>query len=572
MASKGFIPGILQRTRSAFARIRRDLRGESAALFAAAVLPTIAATGTAIDITRAYYAKSLLQAAVDSATIAGAKYFYDSSRNDEINRYFNANFPDGTLGIDQPDLAITPTEIPDRDGTREQKLTITANATVPNMFMHIFGLDHVDISAYSEAARRETGLEVVLALDNTGSMASDDAGDGQTRIEALREAANALIDILYGATPANQTNANLRVGIVPYSHSVNVGKLIHDRNDAANSPVLIPAQLQDYVDRGYDTPTDGAGWKGCITERPTVNNLAWDPDDTTIPATAYDIIDSAGAGAQRWQPYVAPSFWVKTVSKKGKVSYSSANAYKQPNAWAAAWPHTSDMPRTVYVVDGNGALVAETKNPDGGWSNNYGLTRGPNYSCVNEAIVASTGNTRETLKNYIDTKLITSGYTYTDLGAMWAYRMLSPGAPLASSVNWYDPLVEKAMIVMTDGEITGGTQSIAGGNIGYTSYGATFESRVWTSVNESKWAESHEQRLALICEEAKAPTSNDLPDKIKVYTITLAFNDDVAEEKRPLYENCATVAQNYYNTPTGDDLQAAFESIALDLAKLRLTQ
>jgi Flp pilus assembly protein TadG len=165
-----------------FNRIRRDLRGESAAIFAAAMVPTVAATGAAVDISRAYYARSQLQAAVDAATVAGAKFFYQESRDSEIERYFHANFPEGHMGTNDTELTITPESVPDRDTSREQKLTITARAEIPSMFMQVFGVDTVPVSAYAEAARRETGLEVVLVLDNTGSMATNDAGGGQTRI------------------------------------------------------------------------------------------------------------------------------------------------------------------------------------------------------------------------------------------------------------------------------------------------------------------------------------------------------------------------------------------------------
>jgi hypothetical protein len=363
------------------------------------------------------------------------------------------------------------------------------------------------------------------------------------------------------------------VGILPYSHTVNVGRLIHNRAAPANSEIEVPAQLQDFVDRGYNNPNDGLGWRGCITERPTVNNLARNFNNLTVPAGANDLMDTPGGnGNPRWQPYFAPSYWRRTVNQQGQASYSALNAYRQPAGWSAMWPHTAAMPKSIFVVESNGNVRAETRDPASNWSNSYNLTRGPNHSCVNQAMLASVSNTREQLKNYIDNQLITQGYTYTDLGTMWGYRMLSPGNPLPSSVGWYDPLIEKAMIVMTDGEITGGTESIGATRIGYTAYGNTHESRVWTSVNEGKWAESHEQRLAIACEIAKAPTETGLPDKLKLYTITFAFNASVQAAKAPLYSNCASSPDKYFNAPNGSALSSAFESIALDLAKLRLTQ
>lgn len=532
-------------------RLWRDQLGATGAIVAAAVVPSVAATGSAVDMARAYFAQSKLAAAVDSAALAGGRAYYDPTRerNAEIMRYFNANFRPEQVGVTAPvTVVITPTTSP--DATFEQSsqvLTVQASTKVPTYFMKVFGLTSMDISAEAEITRQQTGLELVLALDNTGSMASADAGGGKTRIQALRDASNELINILYGGTAANTANPNLRIGILPYSHSVNVGHFLEQEN-----MIDIPSQLSQFVSRGKADRadgilSDGLGWKGCIEERQTVNTLSYNPSNLTIPDGAHDLQDIPPGvnGRGKWVPYYYSSFVQNTATY---------NAYKVPSGYPPA-----------RVVDSNGNNQTGTQTPANNWSNAaIGINNvGPNLYCQSEAMLPSASTTREVLFSYIANKLSTSGWTYSDLGMNWALKILSPEAPISSPVPWNNEVMEKAIVLMTDGEITGGTDQY-GNNVGYTSYGTTQEKRVWPTINESRWASSHEQRLAMLCNEAKAKG-------VRVYTVTLAFSSSVYASKRALYENCA-IPGGHFNAPNATQLRDAFRMIATDLSKLRLSK
>ena len=75
------------------------------------------------------------------------------------------------------------------------------------------GQGEITVTASAEILRK--GLEVALILDNTGSMKGG-------KLESLRNASQDLVDILFQVP---ELQANLKVGIVPYSASVNVGSI-----------------------------------------------------------------------------------------------------------------------------------------------------------------------------------------------------------------------------------------------------------------------------------------------------------------------------------------------------------
>jgi hypothetical protein len=107
--------------------------------------------------------------------------------------------------------------------------------------------------------------DVVMVLDNTGSMGSTLSGTSQTRIQALRAAMKNFYDTLGAATGG--TNARIRYGFVPFSTTVNVGQLLYD---------LDP----DYLVDSWPIQSREAQWK-------TVNTFAGWGDPAYSSETTY---------------------------------------------------------------------------------------------------------------------------------------------------------------------------------------------------------------------------------------------------------------------------------------------
>jgi Putative Flp pilus-assembly TadE/G-like len=234
---------------SSLRRLLKDQRGAVMAIVGLAIIPLFAIIGLAIDTGRGYMLKSKLSYAIDAAGLAGGRAFETDLREDDIMMFFEANFPPGYMSSElapgHPDIDIN---------DEENTITIEARATIPTYFMSVAGVYDLTVSARTVIQRTLRGMELVLVMDNTGSMR------GNGGMAAMKPAAHELIDILYGS---RETVPQFWVGLVPYSATVNIG-----------------TQHEDWL-TGYDaddfTPTE---WKGCVEARSFPNDSNDEPPDT----------------------------------------------------------------------------------------------------------------------------------------------------------------------------------------------------------------------------------------------------------------------------------------------------
>lgn len=221
----------LPQSASLFGRIRRDTAGNTLAMMAIGLIPLAGMVGSAVDTSRAYMVKTRLQQACDAGALAGRHAMtgatLDSAAEQQARNFFLSNFPDGSFGA--TGVIFTP------DETADGQVTATASATVPMAIMDMFGVDSIALNVECEARYEISNADVMFVLDVTGSMncaASDTEATctnnggvekSNARIKALRTAVVSFFDTLDGAV---NTNARLRIGIVPYSAGVNVGGIL----------------------------------------------------------------------------------------------------------------------------------------------------------------------------------------------------------------------------------------------------------------------------------------------------------------------------------------------------------
>ena len=181
--------------------------------------------GGGVDASRAYMVQNRLQNACDSAVLAGRRAVgsdgYDGDAEAQANTYFQANF--GLNGEDVSGTRFVTTA--DEQGNEVEG---TASTTMRTALMNLFGFETMKLTATCMASMSVGNSDVVMVLDTTGSMASNLSGDSKTRLQALQEAMKNFYETVAGATAGS--NARIRFGFVPYSSSVNVGRLIYDRN------------------------------------------------------------------------------------------------------------------------------------------------------------------------------------------------------------------------------------------------------------------------------------------------------------------------------------------------------
>lgn len=218
-------------------RLARDVRGNTLAIMAIALIPMSAIVGSGVDMSRAYMAKVRLQQACDAGVLAGRRNMegnvLDAASEQQARNFFNFNFPTGTFGA--TNVVFNPTHTVDADGAPNGQVTATASMNLPTTIMKMFGKPDFEIEVDCEAELNVTNTDVMFVLDVTGSMNCAAADTPSTcsnnghveknnaRIRAIRTAVVSFFDTLDSAIG---DDARLRVGFVPYSTTVNVGYLL----------------------------------------------------------------------------------------------------------------------------------------------------------------------------------------------------------------------------------------------------------------------------------------------------------------------------------------------------------
>ena len=403
---------IVERIYSQMRALIGNESGSTVTFLAAAIIPLVAFSGLSIDTARGYLVKQRLAYAIEAAALAAAKA--DPTMTDaEIEavgkQYFDANFPTGTMGAGAPELTYSVS-------ANKREITVAAKAELPTALMTVVGIQDITVSSEATAQRQSKGLELAIALDNTGSMGS--------YIDDLKDAANLLIDTLYGG---DETVENLWVAVLPFDTRVNL----------ANYPSLV-----DF------TPSNAA--RVCANPRPSPNQVSDVPPSTDPFSSQF-----------------------------------------------TDWGHGCKAEKAI-------GLTAE----------------------------------KSTIKNTINS-MSSGGYTRVDVGAAWAYRMVSPnwrglwGDP-DLPLDYNTALMDKAVIIMTDGE--NNPPSYDG-----------------VSTNTAN------NRLSTACTNMK-------DNNIIVYTIQYR---ETSSSLQTLLRNCATDSDHYFFAET-DDLSAVFTEIANQLSNLRL--
>jgi len=327
---------------------------------------------------------------------------YSPTRDADIQMYFNANFPPGFMGA-----TVTPLTI--ATNSDNSKLTLSASANINTSFMRALGVDTLNVASTSEVTRDVSMLEVVLAVDVSGSMNSSVSGGG-SRISAARQAALDLTNILFGS---NSVSANLQVALVPWNGKVNVG-INGVAFDASSTPPPVTVtsftnpltgatQNEVYLANNSPVPLlspPPTDWRGCVFQRFTNDSDNTNDADELIGSTSI-----GGADWPAWEP-------VKTYN---------------PGAGEPISGGTCDL-----QVSGNEC----TQCPSQGTTD---LT-----------------STRTTIDNAIN-QLSAGGYTNAVQGMVWAWQVLMPTPPFTNA--FADPPSniqrKRAIVLLTDGEQTG---------------------------------------------------------------------------------------------------------------------
>lgn len=492
-------------------RFARDSRGSTYLFVGITIIPLMGFLGLATDVARGYLVKSRLQYALDAAGLAGARVYYSDYRDDDIRMYFDANFPPGFLGADVTGPIITPSA----DGT---KLSVTASATVGTTFMQLLDINQMDVASATEVTRKAVLLEVVLAIDMSGSMSSPaGGGGGQSRISAARDAATELVNILFGS---DETKDLLRIGVVPWNGKVNVthngttfdpSLTTTETVPTFTNPVTGAPQSVIYYANNSPVPLldpPQADWKGCV-----YHQYSDDADDTNDADILYGPTSVGSSPRKDWMAW-EPIKSSEGEPVPGREWVSGSGWYYYRCSMAPSWGNQECTP------------------------------------CLQHGITPLQ-STKTGILDAINELTSPDGYTNIPAGLNWAWHVLMPEAPFTEADAATSATRRmRAIVLLTDGANTG-------------MWGDAYKQVFGVGTGNPPRAPM-DARLRALADNVKA-------DDVTIYTIQFANNETVMTE---LLKDVATGRDSpFYNyAPDADTLRQVFKEVANNLSDLRLSR
>ncbi|MBA5779017.1 TadE/TadG family protein [Stappia sp. F7233] len=538
-----------------FEKFLSDRQGSIAILFGMLAIVLVAAVGFGIDLTRAIHIKSKVQTVVDATALA-ANYDSNGLSNDKViekaEAYFEATM-DVPAGYSiEPEVSVN-----------QGKIEVKAHINMPTYFGSLAGIDRLDIDVVSETVIGKVSFDVVMVLDNSGSM-------GGSKIYTLKQAAKDLSETLFKINDVSEKKDRVKIGLVPFTAFVNVGT---DKDDASwmdregRSPIhwtnfeteangkpdpgmFNPAYLHNGQPSRFSLYKQLAGtpWRGCVEARPSPYDVTDDPANASNPATMFVPEFAPDEPSENYEKDYDRYYNNYLDDDRGVCSESVNKAYK-----------SSGLPRYEYAQK----RICKYNNQKYYYT---GTSRGPNYLCTTQPIIPLT-TTKNDILNAINS-MVANGYTNIHQGVVWGWRVLSPQEPFTGGREipegeYRDEDHKRIMIVMTDGANTYENQN-SFNRTRIHAYGYGAEQRLGPGIDRANEIEATmDQRTSLACANAKSQ------GEVDIFTIAFQISDTATVN---MMRNCATRPDMAYTASSNAALKEAFERIAEEITKLRLNR
>jgi Flp pilus assembly protein TadG len=606
---------------AALRRLRRlilaDRRATLAVMVGLMMVPLTGFVAVAVDGMRAWLVYSRMTAALDAAALAGARNIglAAATRNNEVSSLFWANMSvkqsgwTAASGLTQSWRSFLDSSVRLETLTAVDQLTfqVTASAQMPTTFAQVIGISTFTMRGTARAQRANTGLELALVLDITGSMdtnctlpsnrtttncaittiprASNQVISAvNNNADLMRVAAADLVNIVFGN---NETQRNLYVSVVPYTTTVNLGPTRTDWLNAASRATLA----------ANFSPTT---WWGCVEARVGYAGAPTDGDRNDYTPAEH--------------PF-RPFYWPSTLG----VYTRNGNRVPGDNDWA----------RRLWNATTTGTdAITEAWFP---WRGNYQV--GPNSGCPSTPVLPLSTSKTAVLDTIQSMRATNRGGTMGNLGLLAGWWTLSPrwratwnlgpapdGQATSLPLAYNTQFMRKVIVMMTDGDqnwfdspngypgdctitsvntnsfpnagagfaapgpampvhpvacpsssqtssvVTATGGPVISGNADYTGYGRLGDRRLGSTITSASAATTElNNRLAALCTTIKN-------NGITIYTMVVNTTGAVSTATRNLYQNCATAPANYYLVSTPDQLRPTFQLIANELTNLRIVQ
>jgi Flp pilus assembly protein TadG len=510
----------LERHYAACAHFRCDRRGNVAMLTAVMVPAILGLSGLAIDLQFTVRQKEKVQAALDSAILSGAleRQAGKSEANvgAGVNTYFN-----GLINAQGGGLSCTPVTV--RFGQEGQDIRGTLQCTQPTFLSSVFGGDELTFNVRSTSTYGVGKIDVAFIFDVSGSMNSDN------RLPLLKSAAVDAFDILLPDDAV--LDGTIRIGITTYNHAANAGPYFNavTRSQTLSADASNTAAKNNYNAHRTAQMIDSATNKrffyferGTCTSSPPCNRnstYTWNVRRRFFN----DVLPGNTCVAERL----------------GTQAYS--DAAPGANAWITAGnPLWNFSASSKSKYDG-------WQEVDNGGANDYsdGAFEGRNASCRASAPVPLT-ETKATLVSHVN-GLTADGGTAGHLGIAWGWYLVSPNwagvwPTVSRPWNYDEPEASKVVILMTDGDFNTSHSDAASGSF---------------------------QQSQSLCDQMKAN-----PRKIQIFTVGFQVPEGVQRtgDGKTILEYCASTPGHVFNADNGEELAAAYRTIAQSISDLRIKE
>ena len=502
---------------------RTDDSGNVAILFGLLAIPLFGVMGLAVDMGRSYHVGVHTQGALDSAALAAGRV----AQVEKTNMIDKASKAAGAYYDQAKPTDVVKTSIVFSPNSQNTEFTVTAMSWVRTPFLSILkyvpGAYEAALPDAPDGCKDSAFACIKLVSTATAQICLNCSSDEGTNIELsmmldvtgsmdgdkIKDLKLAAKDLIDIVVWDDQSKWTSRVALVPFAPAVNVGSYFTKITGLSDRPDNDGSSSQNINYPASCLNGNGSVKTNCSNSKgqATYNKVGY------IAKYAPCVVEREGNGLSIFSGLL-------TLGQ-----FTDATPGSLLGAYLPAWN------------------VARSKDSD---STEQMLT-----TCVPGATIVPLTKDRVALKASVDA-LQASGTTAGQLGTAFAWYMLSPNWgkvwPAASQPTPYGTAnVKKIALLMTDGEYN----TLQGNQYSDGSSEAT------KALNNAK----------TLCTNMKRKLSSSDPN-IEIYTVGFKLTTSAS---KAMLKSCATDADHYYETSTGDALRQAFRDIALKISKLRLT-
>lgn len=504
-------------------RLSRDTSGHVAIIAALSIIPIVSVAGLAIDFQMTTTKKSKVQHVVDSAVLAGSKSMQAGKSRKEIRtdvrRYVKALTKNEGQGLRCKGAKVKFTK-------DSQDIEVSVQCWQDTSLSQIMGKEEMEFNVSSTSTYGIGKVDVAFIFDNSGSMNSNN------RLSNLKASAREAIDVLL---PTDwQTNEDVRIAIVPYSHAVNAGDYFEDVTTEMRRFNVEPSEVV-----------------GDIYDSQIVGKVQIDAFDNNRRFFDYETVRCNDWDRGRCDDYTD---WAARKRFESTCVFERVGANRYTNALpddignhigagSPLWDYDDNYDETDRWWDYRDKERGQTEVESGGADSRTGAFD-PKYATCPTTAVAPLTNNRTDLLATVNGMTASSG-TAGHQGVAWAYYMISPEWkdiwPSASEpLAWDEPDTIKAIILMTDGAFNN-NHPIAG-------------------VDSTTQASE-------ICDHIRDNENKN----IVVYTIGFQVPDNVPKiNGKTILQHCATRPEYAFDASNAQELTDAYTAIASSISDLRI--